>query len=65
MLTSIGTVPPTRRFHWEPVSLSHQVSFARHYYDETKRGNVTKDENVQRECKAIERHNAMSSMKGR
>src|SRR5216684_2709709 len=25
----------------EPVSLSHRVGFARHYYDETKRGKVT------------------------
>jgi hypothetical protein len=38
---SIETVPPTQRFHWEPVSLSHRLGFARHSYDETKRGNVT------------------------
>jgi hypothetical protein len=25
----------------EPISLSHRVGFARHYNDETKRGNVT------------------------
>src|SRR5205814_2559161 len=38
---SIETLPPTRRFHGEAVSLSHRVGFARHCYDETKRGNVT------------------------
>src|SRR5712691_5555103 len=37
---SILTGPPTC-VPREPVSLSHRVGFARHYYDETKRGNVT------------------------
>src|SRR5712691_4057807 len=37
---SIETLPPTC-VPREPVSLSHRVGFARHYYDETKRGNVT------------------------
>jgi hypothetical protein len=43
-------MPLTRRFHWEPISLSRRVGFARHYYDETKRANVT---------------DAMSSKKGK
>jgi hypothetical protein len=41
-----------------------EVGFLRHNYDETNQGNVTKGENVQRECKAIEGLNASFSTKG-
>jgi hypothetical protein len=42
-------MPPTRRFHWEPISLSRRVDFARHYYDETKRANVTDAISIKKE----------------